>query len=291
MIEFSSNAAKVYRLDFCFCVYALWQTSVILLVLGFLAAERRAEAAQCACATTALHVRDGPGTSHKILHTMAVGECLHYNGDHKDANGYTWFHLTYNGHAGWAANEWLHVSTCAGTHAAGCPKIISRSEWGARAPSHHIGNMSGKPIYVFIHHGTGAHCHDKASCERIVRGYQNYHMDTHGWSDIGYNFVVGEDGNAYAARGWNEIGAHTYGYNSNGIAICIIGDFTSRVPNDAALHTVRQLIQCGLDHGHISPSYTLKGHRDVGQTACPGDALYHLIHSWPHYKSGTQLYG
>ena len=38
-----------------------------------------------------------------------------------------------------------------------------------------------------------------------------------GWTDIGYNFVVGEDGNAYMARGWTEIGAHTHGYNSVGI--------------------------------------------------------------------------
>ena len=74
-------------------------------------------------------------------------------------------------------------------------------------------------------------------------------------------------------------------------AICVIGDFTSRVPNAAAQRTIKELIQCGLDLGHISHSYTLKGHRDVGSTDCPGDQLYHLIHSWPHYASGTQRYG
>ena len=38
-----------------------------------------------------------------------------------------------------------------------------------------------------------------------------------GWADIGYNFVVGEDGNAYMARGWTGIGAHTRSYNTEGI--------------------------------------------------------------------------
>ena len=38
-----------------------------------------------------------------------------------------------------------------------------------------------------------------------------------GWSDIGYNFVVGEDGNVYEGRGWNSVGAHTYGYNNRSI--------------------------------------------------------------------------
>ncbi|KAK7505805.1 hypothetical protein BaRGS_00003076 [Batillaria attramentaria] len=115
--------------------------------------------------------------------------------------------------------------------------------------------------------------------------------DGHGWTDIGYNFVVGEDGNAYMARGWTEIGAHTQGYNSVGIAICVIGNFNDRVPNDAALNKIKQLIQCGLDNGYISASYTLKGHRDVGNTDCPGQKLYDLIHSWPHYAAGTQHYG
>jgi hypothetical protein len=39
------------------------------------------------------------------------------------------------------------------------------------------------------------------------------HMFCVGWSDIGYSFVVGEDGNVYEARGWDKVGAHTHNYN------------------------------------------------------------------------------
>ena len=63
----------------------------------------------------------------------------------------------------------------------------------------------------------------------------------------------------------------------------MIGDFTNRVPNDAALNAVKQLIKCAHDNHKITPNYTLRGHRDVGQTACPGDKLYELIKTWPHY--------
>eukprot|EP00916_Digyalum_oweni_P005006 GHVL01008934.1.p1 GENE.GHVL01008934.1~~GHVL01008934.1.p1 ORF type:complete len:228 (+),score=6.48 GHVL01008934.1:1-684(+) len=227
---------------------------------------------------------------------MAPGDCLPYHGDSTHVGTMVWYHLDFHGKSGWAASGWLTLKACGssshgGTQLAGCPHIVSRAEWGARAPKHAPGNMGALPIYVFIHHGTGPGCHDKASCIQKVKGYQNYHMDGHGWSDIGYNFVVGEDGNAYEARGWKEIGAHTKGYNSNGIAICVIGDFTSHVPNAAALNTVKQLIECGLKNHHISPSYTLKGHRDVGTTACPGTAFYNLIHSWSHYASGTKHFG
>merc|ERR1712150_52546 len=48
--------------------------------------------------------------------------------------------------------------------------------------------------------------------------------DGNGWSDIGYNFLVGEDGRAYEGRGWNRVGGHTYGYNSNSVAVSVIGD-------------------------------------------------------------------
>jgi hypothetical protein len=38
-----------------------------------------------------------------------------------------------------------------------------------------------------------------------------------GWADIGYNFLVGEDGNIYTGRDWTNVGAHTVGYNSKSI--------------------------------------------------------------------------
>jgi N-acetylmuramoyl-L-alanine amidase len=51
-------------------------------------------------------------------------------------------------------------------------------------------------------------------------------MNNKRWGDIGYNFVVGEDGNIYEGRGWNVMGAHAPAYNAQSIGICIIGDFT-----------------------------------------------------------------
>jgi N-acetylmuramoyl-L-alanine amidase len=53
-------------------------------------------------------------------------------------------------------------------------------------------------------------------------------MDTNGWIDIGYNFLVGEDGNIYEGRGWNNVGAHATNWNSKSIGICVIGDFTGK---------------------------------------------------------------
>lgn len=59
---------------------------------------------------------------------------------------------------------------------------------------------------------------------------QNYHINEKKWSDIGYNFLVGEDGNVYEGRGWAKTGAHTKGYNNKSIGICIIGNYDSEYP-------------------------------------------------------------
>ncbi|KAL4233783.1 hypothetical protein ACF0H5_008461 [Mactra antiquata] len=265
----------------------------VLLLAGLLNVEE-VLSAQCACATTNVHVRDGAGTTHTIYTTLITGHCLTYKGHQQTVNGAAWVNVDYNGKDGWIHSSYVHISTCGSSSSGsgqfgnvqlpGCPKIITRDEWGARAPSHTLTNLSNTPHYMFIHHGASGFCHTKADCIHRVQQYQNYHMDGHGWSDIGYSFVVGEDGNIYEARGWDKVGAHTYGYNSVGLAICVIGDFTNRVPNDAALNAVKNLINCGLANGKLTSTYTLRGHRDMGATACPGQKLYDLIQSWPHYN-------
>ena len=71
-------------------------------------------------------------------------------------------------------------------------------------------------------------------------------MKTAGWDDIGYNFLVGEDGRAYEGRGWDHIGTHVRDYNFVSLGFSVIGDFNTRLPNQAALDLVKKLIACAL---------------------------------------------
>jgi len=168
---------------------------------------------------------------------------------------------------------------------AGCPNIVSRSEWGARSTT--VANLKkNPPTYVVIHHSANPQsCTSKAACSAMVKSFQNSHIDNNHWEDIGYNFVVGEDGNVYEGRGWGKLGSHAPGYNSKSIGICIIGTFTSRKPNDAALQAVKDLISCGVSQNKISSDYNLIGHRQAKRTECPGDKLYDEIKSWPRWTS------
>jgi len=110
-----------------------------------------------------------------------------------------------------------------------CPTIVNRAGWGARPPRGTPAALPRPVPTVIIHHGgTQSFCTNQTRCAELVRAYQNHHMDTNGWLDIGYHFVVGEDGRVYEGRGWTRQGAHAGGCNARSIGIAFIGDFTSK---------------------------------------------------------------
>ena len=194
-------------------------------------------------------------------------------------------------------------------------KIYSRDSLGARHPTHFL-TFHTPACLFFVHHTAWNECHNFDSCARTLRDIQNDHMDppksnkndlnlkeregvlrlkgimkchrnlkfVSDWSDIGYSFLVGQDGNIYEGRGWHHVGAHTKNYNRDWFAASFMGSFTTHLPNNASLNAVKDLIDCGIQKGFISHSYVLFGHRDKGNTTCPGDRLYHEIQSWPHYN-------
>ena len=67
-----------------------------------------------------------------------------------------------------------------------------------------------------------------------------------GWSDIGYNFLIGEDGNVYEGRGWDRLGAHSGSANSVSLGYSVIGTFTNSLPNAAALEATKRIIACAV---------------------------------------------
>ena len=68
-----------------------------------------------------------------------------------------------------------------------------------------------------------------------------------GWPDIGYNFLVGEDGHVYTGRGWDAQGAHSQGHNSVAHGVSVIGEFTDRMPSPAALQAFSDLMEEGVN--------------------------------------------
>ena len=68
-----------------------------------------------------------------------------------------------------------------------------------------------------------------------------------GWNDIGYSFVIGEDGQVYEGVGWQKLGTHTTGiYNPTAHGISIIGNFMEVLPDKVATDAAKYLMECGV---------------------------------------------
>ena len=82
------------------------------------------------------------------------------------------------------------------------PTICDRDCWSARDPQGAISQMSGLDRAV-VHHTAGAADYEVTNIEESksrVRAIQNYHMDSRGWSDIGYHFLTDKLGNNFEGR-------------------------------------------------------------------------------------------
>ncbi|MFU8849455.1 N-acetylmuramoyl-L-alanine amidase [Micromonospora sp. SL1-18] len=151
--------------------------------------------------------------------------------------------------------------------------IISRAEWGA-CPPESRSTVPWSKRTVFMGH------YSAASATQTPRQIQDYHMRVKGWSDIGYNFLVNSiTGVIYEGRGWNVLGAHCQGHNTEAIGVCIIGkDQPGRQDvSDAARRAFKWLYDEANDRK--GKRLQLLGHRDRGNTSCPGDEIYTWLHA------------
>lgn len=153
---------------------------------------------------------------------------------------------------------------------------ITRTGWKALPPR--WTTRQKRPVdHIFIHHGaTLLGDHTETGEARLIRSYQKHHYrKTPPWADIAYNFLVGvESGRVYTGRGWRNRPGATRRWNRRSYAICIVGDTTLQQISQQAIDSMRALIAQGVTRGHVVPDFTIRGHRDVKATACPGDTAY-----------------
>ncbi|XP_045464972.1 peptidoglycan-recognition protein LE-like isoform X2 [Harmonia axyridis] len=162
-------------------------------------------------------------------------------------------------------------------------KMVSRWEWLAQPPTQPTTPLKTPVPYVIISHTATETCLSQAQCVFQVRYIQTFHIESRGWFDIGYNFLVGGDAEVYIGRGWEKEGSHTLGYNKYSIGISFIGTFIDNLPTKNQLVACKRLIQKGVELGYIKKDYKLLGARQLQTTQSPGTKLFEEIKKWPHW--------
>ncbi|MFD7687882.1 N-acetylmuramoyl-L-alanine amidase [Streptomyces sp. NPDC059781] len=143
-------------------------------------------------------------------------------------------------------------------------EIVPRAQWGAR-PARAVSPVQPSARTGFtVHYSAGPPT-------QTPRQIQNYHMDSNGWDDIGYNFLVDRAGRVYEGRGWNVQGAHATGHNITHIGACFIGRDGEATP--ATLRAIRALYLHANKLTGKTLAKTWHGGLSGQATSCPGSSL------------------
>jgi hypothetical protein len=198
-------------------------------------------------------------------------------------------------HQSTTANNSSSGSQC--TQPSSRPDIKTRAEWGARAPRGLRARHS--PRQITIHHTeTSMGSNNPAS---TVRGIQNFHMDTRGWSDIAYHYLISADGTIFEGSApTDRLGAHVGGNNTGNLGIALLGKFGHQQPTDTQLRAAGQLVGWLADKYGITVQYdagspttgTLMGHRHNpghSSNSCPGDNLVAQLDQIEQYATSQAV--
>lgn len=156
-------------------------------------------------------------------------------------------------------------------------EYLPRSAWNARPPNAGPGNLTVSRVEGAVIHwpGTGSTSviHSKAAVASALRGWQDYHMDTRGWSDIAYQVAVDQAGRAWTLRGLRtQSGANGNNDLNERYGAILLVLVTGEQPSAALKATTRAVIA---DFRKLYPRGTaIRPHSAVrpGGTDCPGPA-------------------
>lgn len=119
--------------------------------------------------------------------------------------------------------------------------------------------------YLVIHH-TGAP--PTVGPEAIAQE----HINGFGWPGIGYHYVVGADGTVWRTQDLTVVSHHARQFNGVSVGIALAGDLLDGVPPAAQLDRTAALLADLLDQLGL-PISAVRGHRELVETRCPGDAF------------------
>ena len=98
------------------------------------------------------------------------------------------------------------------------------------------------------------------------------HIEGNGWPGIGYHYVVGEDGTVWRTQDLTTISHHARQFSAVSVGIALAGDLIDAIPPPAQIDRAAALAAELLDELGL-PVSAVRGHREMVETRCPGDAF------------------
>ena len=108
---------------------------------------------------------------------------------------------------------------------------------------------------------------------------------------IGYHYVIRRDGTVETGRPESEPGAHTKGYNSTSIGICLVGGINQDTGKPENNYTEAQWQSLLKLTSSLAKKYSIKadhiiGHNQVAKKACPCFTVPRWVKANKNYFKG-----
>jgi peptidoglycan hydrolase-like amidase len=148
---------------------------------------------------------------------------------------------------------------------------------------------SPKVKLLVVHHTAQKVAGDNRPTVERMRALYEYHTNSRGWGDIGYHYVVDEQGGIYEGRsgGKNVVGGHVYCGNVGTVGVALMGNFEEEQPTIQQIQSLQWLLN------HLGETYdinlnrtvtfhgknvkTILRHKDLISTECPGFFMSHTV--------------
>ncbi|CAM5612727.1 N-acetylmuramoyl-L-alanine amidase [Streptomyces pharetrae] len=181
------------------------------------------------------------------------------------------------------------------------PVVTTRSGWGAdeslvKDPATYTTDTKA----VFAHHTAGTNDYTCEQSPDIIRAIFLYHVQSQGWNDIGYHFLVDKCGTVFEGRAGGidkpVLGAQTYGFNTDTAGVAVLGNYNDALSSPPVREAVAAVaawklglygydaagsvvLTAAADNGKYTKGQKvtlnrISGHRDGYPTECPGNNLY-----------------
>lgn len=152
--------------------------------------------------------------------------------------------------------------------------VVERASWGAKPPKQPY--AAHVPDRFTQHHTAGRRPATLQESINEMRFIQDFHQNGRGWNDVGYHFLVDAEGRVFRGRPVDVVGAHVKDDNTGNVGVSFMGTHHPPFNHPVTAEQLDASVRIGrwleAEYG-IKPE-TYKGHRDRGQSDCPGDVLY-----------------
>lgn len=151
------------------------------------------------------------------------------------------------------------------------PTIVDITDELLKHPTETYGTRSMADISQIVIHHVGVNA--PVTPQQTAR----YHVNTKGWPGIAYHFFITSAGVIYQTNDLTTVSYHCAGTcNKISIGICLEGSFMIAQPTASQIESLYDLNAYLLSVLSMQP-VQIRGHREVRQTACPGN-------TWEQWK-------